>query len=783
MPGIWTSGGDLNTARSYVGGCGIQSAALAAGGSPSLSSTEEYNGTVWSSGGDLSGARSGLACGGAQDSAFAAGGAGPVVTTEEYNGTVWSSGGDLNTGRGYLAAAGTLAAGLTFGGATASVVTEEYNGTAWSSGGDLILGRHYLGGCGIQSAALSFGGYTGAGSPKDETEEYNGTAWSSGGDLNTGRRGLGGAGTQSSALSFGGYISIYQAVTEDYNGSTWIVRGNLNTARNVIAGCGADNVTAISFGGTTGSYSNVTEEYDYSSSSSSSQSSSSSSKSSSSSSSSKSSSSSSSSLSSSSSSSLSSSSSSRSSSSSSQSISYNIEPQWYDSSDTYELTSLIQVAVEGNITSPVQELHLWANKDQENMGILENVKISVSCMNGSWSGESNSLGQECVDEKWIEMRSDGVVDPNSQGIVDDAEGEYKPIGGGFTLADDYQVLGDMPPNTARVIYIRFNIPSDPDTEGIIYPKLVIQYDVGSSSSSSSSSSKSSSSSSISSSSSSSISSSSSSSISSSSSKSSSSSSSFSSSSSSSYSTESSSSSSSSSKSSSSSSFSSSSSSKSSSSSSSESSSSSSNSSSSSSYSSSSSSKSSSSSSSSSTSQEPQWIWNDGDAGSNWTLDAENAIHTGEDVWNAVRSEKTLPGSGKSYFEILIDNYSWGIMVGVATSSANLDSYVGSDANGWSYSSTGNKYTNGGSSAFGSSYGDNAIIGIAVDEDNGKIWFAKDNVWQGSGDPANGTNEAFSGLSGTLYAMISSYGLNEEMTGQFVSGDQTYSPPSGFSALS
>ena len=184
----------------------------------------------------------------------------------------------------------------------------------------------------------------------------------------------------------------------------------------------------------------------------------------------------------------SSSSSSESSSSSSSSFYYNSEPEFYDSTDTIRKTSFLQIALTNKYTDEV-ELHLWANKDDDSGGVLENIKLTVACANGLFSGQNNSLGQECVTEKWVEVKSNGVV---GSGIVDDANVSFKAIGGGFTNAIDYLSLGNMPTNTARKIFVKFNIPSDPEMTGTINPKFALQYDVKSSSSSSSRSSSSSS---------------------------------------------------------------------------------------------------------------------------------------------------------------------------------------------------------------------------------------------------------------------------------------------------
>ena len=57
--GAWGSGGTMNTARRYLGGCGIQTAALGiagyvGGGTPGYRAlVEQYDGTSWTESGDL----------------------------------------------------------------------------------------------------------------------------------------------------------------------------------------------------------------------------------------------------------------------------------------------------------------------------------------------------------------------------------------------------------------------------------------------------------------------------------------------------------------------------------------------------------------------------------------------------------------------------------------------------------------------------------------------------------------------------------------------------------
>ena len=111
--GTWASGGNLNTARYYLGSAnaGTQTEALAFGGTtpPYSAVTEEYNGSTWTNSTNLSTARYALAGAGIQTAALAFGGTTttPTSATEEYNGSSWTSGGSMGTGRGDLGGCGT----------------------------------------------------------------------------------------------------------------------------------------------------------------------------------------------------------------------------------------------------------------------------------------------------------------------------------------------------------------------------------------------------------------------------------------------------------------------------------------------------------------------------------------------------------------------------------------------------------------------------------------------------------------------------------------------------
>lgn len=165
-----------------------------------------------------------------------------------------------------------------------------------------------------------------------------------------------------------------------------------------------------------------------------------------------------------------------------------------------------------------------------------------------------------------------------------------------------------------------------------------------------------------------------------------------------------------------------------------------------------------------------------------TLDSESASNAGidfeRDMW-----------SGAWYWEVHIGGTpdtgeSHSPSVGVATNGdrqngGTWDSLCGDGADSYGYLRDGDKRNNGSSSSFGDSYGAGDIIGIAYDGATGKLWFAKNNTWQGSGDPAAGTGEAFSGVSGFANPMVSADTGAPSMTIQGMASHCTYAAPSGF----
>ena len=106
-------------------------------------------------------------------------------------------------------------------------------------------------------------------------------------------------------------------------------------------------------------------------------------------------------------------------------------------------------------------------------------------------------------------------------------------------------------------------------------------------------------------------------------------------------------------------------------------------------------------------------------------------------------ECKMSSTGSSFLGIVNDNKNWG---NAATGTGDPYGYV-------YLASDGNKKNNNTSTAYGDSYTDADIIGIALDMDNLKLYFAKNNTWQDSGDPtsgATGTGAAYTPATGKTY---------------------------------
>jgi len=141
-------------------------------------------------------------------------------------------------------------------------------------------------------------------------------------------------------------------------------------------------------------------------------------------------------------------------------------------------------------------------------------------------------------------------------------------------------------------------------------------------------------------------------------------------------------------------------------------------------------------------------------------------------------------SGKYYFEFAFNNYLFNsIGINNDVKSTAVNSQVGDTVHSWGWFNQNNTYHSGSTTAYGPGGTNGMVLGCAIDWAAGKIWWSKNNVWVNSGDPAAGTNPAYTGQTfGTAYIAVNLYnGSPTSGTCKFTSASLTYAPPSGFSA--
>lgn len=143
-------------------------------------------------------------------------------------------------------------------------------------------------------------------------------------------------------------------------------------------------------------------------------------------------------------------------------------------------------------------------------------------------------------------------------------------------------------------------------------------------------------------------------------------------------------------------------------------------------------------------------------------------------------------SGKWYWEITPTAISSGGCMVAVTSSAYeyKTANLASGDDGYGYYTTGNKYNPSTATSYGNTFTTNDVIGVALDMDNGKIYFSKNGTFQNSGNPVAGTNAAFTSISGTYSPSVSNGGAGSSCTVEANFGQRpfAYTAPSGFKAL-
>ena len=167
-------------------------------------------------------------------------------------------------------------------------------------------------------------------------------------------------------------------------------------------------------------------------------------------------------------------------------------------------------------------------------------------------------------------------------------------------------------------------------------------------------------------------------------------------------------------------------------------------------------------------------------------------------------------SGKWYYENYINSTNGGFAAVYETDTGVYSTVVddsGNNPDAYGYYSNGQKISKGSFVNYGSAFtsaGD--IIGVALDMDNGAIYFSKNGTWQNSATASEiaagtTTNAAFTGLSGNIVPKVGHYnnnnptivnfGQDDTFAGAISSAGNTdgngigafkYAPPSGFLAL-
>ena len=141
-----------------------------------------------------------------------------------------------------------------------------------------------------------------------------------------------------------------------------------------------------------------------------------------------------------------------------------------------------------------------------------------------------------------------------------------------------------------------------------------------------------------------------------------------------------------------------------------------------------------------------------------TLSNGNLKHVGNNSsWSS--SSSTLGvSSGKWYTEFKFSNSTGtDLNIGIHSEASiynqqnDGDNYIGKQSTSYGYFNNGNKVNNSSSTAYGASYTNGDIVGVALDMDAGTISFYKNGVSQGT---------AFTGLSGTYFIGLSTYKTGE-----------------------
>ncbi len=140
-----------------------------------------------------------------------------------------------------------------------------------------------------------------------------------------------------------------------------------------------------------------------------------------------------------------------------------------------------------------------------------------------------------------------------------------------------------------------------------------------------------------------------------------------------------------------------------------------------------------------------------------------------------------------YWEVVVNAIGTNVTPGIASAAAPLTDYITNSATGYGYLSSGLKANNASAAGFGASYAAGDRLCFAYNPASRNFWMGKvvggAAVWGASGDPAAGTNPAYTTpVSTPMYPAYSVNGSGSSLTFAFGSGQQVATPPSGFAAF-
>jgi hypothetical protein len=147
----------------------------------------------------------------------------------------------------------------------------------------------------------------------------------------------------------------------------------------------------------------------------------------------------------------------------------------------------------------------------------------------------------------------------------------------------------------------------------------------------------------------------------------------------------------------------------------------------------------------------------------WYCEFTNTAATTSDRIGIISSaNNSIVTSGNPYFSQYADGYSAFVGGGTFRENNNTSSAI----------------TNFG----GSSPVVNDIYMVALDLDNNKVWFGRNGSWANSGNPASGTTETYSILSGRSYYFACNTYLGDQLVANFGQRPWAYDAPFGFLPL-